>query len=625
MGDFRVRQIHDDYDRSNMYHHILDDIEAFEIMIRDKMFTGGPIHIGAEQELCLVDRQFEPATIALDFLDKINDDHYTNELALFNLEINCDPYPLKDRYFSKMQACLEELLKKGYALADGMDADILLAGILPTLKFRHLQFDFMTPERRYQTLSQELFKMRGHNFDIYLQGTDELIMSLDTVLFEACNTSFQTHLQIHPEEFVDKHNWAQMISGPVLSTVVNSPLVFGKELWHETRIALFKQSLDTRSSSKFLRQRLPRVYFGNRWIKESAADLWKNDVCRFPLILTSDDFKHSTSLLKEGHIPKLRAIRLHNGTTYTWNRLCFGHSDKEPHLRIECRYIPAGPTVTDEFANFAFWIGLMNNQEKYGRDFWKNTDFKVAKTNFIKAARTGFNTVFYWFGKNITAKQLILDELLEMAYDGLVDSGVHVDEAKKYLSVIEKRTQWELTGSEWILKAHRDLVPRFGEVTAQKTIVKQSLEYQKNNIPLHDWEPVKSNIYRIDIDEELVEEHMSTDIFCVSTYDSIELTRQILEWNNIRHLPVESDDGDLIGMITDGIVERVEQMNEDKVQFAGQVMIVNPVTIQSEATLAEARALMQDHDISGLPVVFGKKLVGIITNKDIHPRRKDIS
>jgi len=393
MGDFRVRKINDDYDRSNMYNFALDDIEAFEIMLREKMFAADDIHIGAEQELCLVDQQFDPATRALDILDRIDDDHFTNELALFNLEINVDPYPLKGHSFSNMESDLLSLLAKGKKLAKTMDTGILMAGILPTLKFRHLQFDYMTPIKRYQTLSQSLFDLRGQNFEIYLQGTDELIMSLSSVLFEACNTSFQTHLQIDPDKFVDKHNWAQMIAGPVLATSVNSPILFGNELWHETRVALFKQSLDTRSSAKLMRRKLPRVYFGNRWIKESPADLWKNDIMRFPLILTSDDFELSTEKLKKGHIPELRGIRLHNGTTYTWNRLCYGFSKSQPHLRIECRYIPAGPSVADEFANFAFWIGLMNNNHAYGHDFWKNTEFKIAKSNFIKAARTGFSTV----------------------------------------------------------------------------------------------------------------------------------------------------------------------------------------------------------------------------------------
>lgn len=615
MGDFRVRNITDDYDRNNMYHHALDDIEAFDLLLKEKMFVQAPVHIGAEQELCLVDKEFEPHTKALEILDKIEDERYTNELALFNLEINADPKLLNASCFSDMENELAALIKMGRKVAWTEGAHILKAGILPTLAYRHLQFEYMTPIKRYQTLSNTLFDLRGQNFEIYLQGTDELLMSLSSVLFEACNTSFQTHLQIDPDNFVNMHNWAQMIAGPVLSTSVNSPLLFGNELWHETRIALFKQSLDTRSSTKFLRRKLPRVYFGNGWIKNSPADLWKNDIMRFPLILTSDDFKKSTQLLKNGEIPELRAIRLHNGTTYTWNRMCFGHSKKQPHLRIECRYLPSGPSLKDEIANFAFWIGLMSCPDR-DQEFWKDLDFRTAKNNFIKAARTGINTIFNWYGEMIPANKLILEKLLPMAESGLKKYGVDDIDIKQYLGIIEKRTEKNVTGSEWLVHNHRKLTSTYGETLVQKSLVKKSLEYQVNNIPVHEWENLKDNIFIVNEKEERVEEYMSRDIFSVHEYDSIELVKKILSWNNIHHLPVEGKNGDLVGLITDGIVERLDSLKEQNINFASQVMILNPVTIAAYESLDTAKQCMKDHNLKGLPVVYKKKLVGIITDKD---------
>jgi len=598
-----------------MYHHALDDIEAFDLLLKEKMFVQAPVHIGAEQELCLVDKEFEPHTKALEILDKIEDERYTNELALFNLEINADPKLLNASCFSDMENELAALIKMGRKVAWTEGAHILKAGILPTLAYRHLQFEYMTPIKRYQTLSNTLFDLRGQNFEIYLQGTDELLMSLSSVLFEACNTSFQTHLQIDPDNFVNMHNWAQMIAGPVLSTSVNSPLLFGNELWHETRIALFKQSLDTRSSTKFLRRKLPRVYFGNGWIKNSPADLWKNDIMRFPLILTSDDFKKSTQLLKNGEIPELRAIRLHNGTTYTWNRMCFGHSKKQPHLRIECRYLPSGPSLKDEIANFAFWIGLMSCPDR-DQEFWKDLDFRTAKNNFIKAARTGINTIFNWYGEMIPANKLILEKLLPMAESGLKKYGVDDIDIKQYLGIIEKRTEKNVTGSEWLVHNHRKLTSTYGETLVQKSLVKKSLEYQVNNIPVHEWENLKDNIFIVNEKEERVEEYMSRDIFSVHEYDSIELVKKILSWNNIHHLPVEGKNGDLVGLITDGIVERLDSLKEQNINFASQVMILNPVTIAAYESLDTAKQCMKDHNLKGLPVVYKKKLVGIITDKD---------
>ena len=248
MGDFRVRKITDAEDRRKMYQNVLADVEAFERMLKEDMFEKNPLHIGAEQELCLVNHDFEPSMKALDLLDEIEDEHYTNELALFNLEINLDPFQLHNNCFSEMEKQLFELLDKGKKIATQHQAHILMAGILPTLKYRHLQFENMTPIQRYQTLSTKLSELRGAKFEIYMQGVDEVILSLGSVLFEACNTSFQLHLQMRPEDFVNQHNWSQMISGPVLSACVNSPMLFGNELWAESRIALFKQSLDTRSS-----------------------------------------------------------------------------------------------------------------------------------------------------------------------------------------------------------------------------------------------------------------------------------------------------------------------------------------------------------------------------------------
>ena len=617
MGDFHVRKIVDKHDRRKMYQHALNDIEAFELMLKEKMFEDGDPWIGAEQELCIVDKHYDPATSALQLLEKIADEHYTNELALFNLEINLDPLPLGGACFSRMEKALIDLMQKGYKLAKKQNEHILMTGILPTLKYHHLHPDYMTPIERYQTLSDALSAIRGSKFEVYMQGVDDLIMSLGSILFEACNTSFQLHLQIKPDEFVNQHNWSQMIAGPVLSACVNSPLLFGNELWAETRIALFKQSLDTRSAQKFLRMSLPRVYFGRGWLKESPAELWKNDIMRFPLILTSDDLSDSKDALKSGEIPGLRGIRLHNGTTYTWNRMCYGFSKNKPHLRIECRYLPAGPSAIDEIANFAFWIGLMRCEPEGGVAFWKNQSFKSANNNFLRAARYGLNTVFDWYGKNIPAKQLILEQLLPMARQGLKDAGVVAADIDKYLSVIEKRVTAETTGSDWTIRNFRLLSKHYGEVIAEKELVRKTLKYQKENTPLHEWKDIKIKEYQIAEKNPTVAQLMSTDIFSVHENDSVELVKSILNWNKIHHLPVENLDGDLIGLITDGTVERLEQEGAELCCFAKDIMLTDLVTIQSQDTMEKAKSVFEEFGLSGLPVTYDNKLVGMLTLTDL--------
>jgi len=617
MGDFKVRPISDKSDRHKMYKYALKDIEAFESMWRDNDFVQTPIKIGAEQELCLVNKNLEPSKSALKLLDDINDPHYTNELGLYNLEINLDPIKLKNSCFSKIENDLLLLLKKGKEKAKNINEQILMAGILPTINPEHLHFDYMTPIPRYKTLSEMLYNIRGGSFEIYLQGVDDLIASLGSVLFEACNTSFQLHLQIKPREFVDKFNWSQMIAGPALSACTNSPLLFGRELWAESRIALFKQSLDTRNSKNHLRKKIPRVYFGEKWLKDSPVNLWKNELMRFPLLLTSDDLVDSTIDLEKGKVPELRAIRLHNGTTYTWNRLCYGPG-KKAHLRIECRYLPAGPTVLDEIANFAFWVGLMNAIPENWTKNVEEIPFKSVKANFISAARTGLKSVHTWFGKSIPAKKLILETLLPMAKSGLEKCAINDKDIKKYLGVIEKRISSEQTGSEWIINNYRHNIKNSN--TAKQDLVSEMLYYQNMNIPVHEWgsqnvHPETKYSNSDDLTQK-VSHLMSTDIFTVNEDASLDFVTRIMKWNKIHHLPVENHKGQLIGIITDGIIKK-SNLEKNVHQYASDIMLTKLVTVKRDDSITELKYILAKHNLTGVPVVHEKKLIGLITTNDL--------
>lgn len=622
MGDFNIRPIRDNRDRAKMYAHAINDISAFESLLSQEGFVSGAPKIGLEQELCIVDNQLEPAKAALDILDDLKLREYTNELALFNLEINGDPLDLKDKCFSQAEQNLLELLKTGISKANDRNLQLLLCGILPTLQYRHLAFSYMTPIQRYQVLSKMLADIRGDQFEIYLQGVDELIMSLESVLFEACNTSFQLHLQIAPKDFIRKYNWSQMIAGPVLAACTNSPLLFGRELWAETRIALFKQSLDTRSSRNHLRKKLPRVYFGHDWLRQSPADLWKNELMRFPLLLTSDDFQDPMQVLREGKTPNLRAIRLHNGTTYTWNRLCYGPQGDKPHLRIECRYLPAGPTVADEIANFAFWVGLMEGQPEERHDFWQATDFRLAKDNFIRAARTGLASVIDWFDGPEPAQQLILEKLLPIAQSGLEKAGVDAKDIGYYLGIIDQRIRKQQTGSNWQIQTFRKLTRERNKSLALKAMSQQMIQYQLSNTPVGEWDsPGKQNnqsFKPVSLQSStLVEDIMSTDIFIVHEEDSLQFVDQMMQWKNIHHVPVEDMRGNLIGMITDGLITRLEAVLDKQQVLAKDIMITEVITADAKDSLEKAGMVLQEHQLSCLPIVYQGKMVGILTEKDI--------
>lgn len=626
MGDLNVRPIKDKNDRLKMYSHALQDLRVFQKMWDERKFEEENIKVGAEQELCIVDNEFQPSKSGIQLLDSITDPHYTNELGLYNLEVNLDPEKLEYNCFSSIEEKLIYLLDRGRVAADRIGENILMAGILPTLTKEHLNFNYMTPIPRYKTLSEMLYNIRGGEFEIYIQGVDDLIDALGSVLFEACNTSFQVHLQIKPSEFVDKFNWAQMISGPVLSACVNSPMLFGRELWAETRIALFKQSLDTRNSKNHMRKKIPRVYFGNEWLRDSPINLWKNELIRFPLILTSDDLRNTEELYANGHTPDLRAIRLHNGTTYTWNRLCYG-TGKKPHLRIECRYLPAGPSAIDEIANFAFWTGLMNNVPSEWNKKLESLQFKEVKNNFLMAARTGLNTVFDWFGEHISAQELILDKLLPLSKLGLESLNIDEQDIEKYLRVIQKRVEKEQTGSDWIVKSYRKNSKKQKANIANRALVSSMIDYQKDNVPVSEWKCQSFHrIYQSTKEKNniRVKHLMATDLYSVSQETSLELIKSIFDWKKIRHLPIENNKGEVVGLITDGMISKAARTNPNA-QFAEDLMLTDVIFANKEMEINEFKQYLKKINLKGLPVCYHKKLIGMITETDINNYEKYLS
>jgi len=229
---------------------ILYDTKVMERMLMESLFETSPIRIGAEQEFNLVDDHFRPVPINIDILKKLKDEQFTTELALFNMEANVPPIVFKGACLSKMHNKINSLLKRAEKAAKSFGADIVLTGILPTVRKFDMGMHHLTPYDRYKALIKGLQRMRGSSVELNIQGIDELITKHDSPLMEACNTGFQVHLQTKPEEFAAKYNMAQAICGPAMACATYSPLLFRKRLWHETRIAVFQQSVDTRMRAK---------------------------------------------------------------------------------------------------------------------------------------------------------------------------------------------------------------------------------------------------------------------------------------------------------------------------------------------------------------------------------------
>ncbi len=608
---------------------LLNDVRALEMMQSQGLFETGIRRIGAEQEFCVVDGNFRPSMRGPEILDAINERHFTTEVARYTLEINLDPLDLCGNAFSQMEKQLNELLAYAEQIANKFGDRIVLAGILPSIGMSELDSRFMTPAPRYQKLEQRIRELRGGgDIELAIQGVDDLMMRHDNILFEACNTSFQVHLQIDPDQFVDQYNWAQAISGPVLALATNSPLLFGRELWAETRIALFQQSVDTRSRDSGLRQRQARVYFGNRWLRHNLAEIFQEDIARYPLFL-SKDVEDSIEVLKRGEVPRLPALALHNGTIWKWNRPCFGSNGRIAHLRLENRYLPAGPTTIDEIANAAFWVGLMCGMPDEYRQIWTRMEFLEAKDNFLKAAQHGLDVELSWLGVTKNARSMIIEDLLPIAQAGLEKNGVDSSDIDRLLGVIEHRVVRRMTGSKWLKQSLRAADPSMELLQKQTALTEAYWRNQKSGKPVADWRVLPLTAVQSDsILDERVDLLMATDLITVSENDLLEMVQRIMEWRNIRHIPVENENGEISGIITSNDLDRFCRDHHCKdvceiwtpkgsELMVGQIVVRNPVCIPPETTASEARRIMMERGIGCLPVVKGKKLIGLLTKQDV--------
>ncbi len=428
MGDKKVTSEYDDAQMRIFTLGVLNDLQAFQQMLDSGLFEENVRRIGAEQELFLVDSAMRPAPLVTEIIEDAKDGRLTTEIGRFNLEANLTPRPFSGDCLRLMEDELNEILGVVRKAAGKFDASVVLAGILPTIQLSDLTHDNLTPNPRYHEIDRVVTMLHGGDRNIQIKGLDELHLTLQDTFIEFCNTSFQVHLQVGARDFVRYYNWAQAIAAPVLASAVNSPILLSHRLWHETRLALFQHAIDTRSHVHKERNQPPRVNFGERWVEDSIIEVLREDAIRFRILLTQAVEENSMETLAKGGIPQLAAWRLHNGTIWRWNRPCYGIVDGRPGLRIEARYLPAGPSVIDEMANAAFFLGLMTELPEEFGDITKYMSFDDAKNNFFNAARYGLNGQIRGIdGKSRRVGRIIIEELLPRATRGLIRAGL--DEA----------------------------------------------------------------------------------------------------------------------------------------------------------------------------------------------------
>jgi CBS domain-containing protein/gamma-glutamylcysteine synthetase len=629
MGESKVKIVRDKKQMQNFVRQLLHDVRALEYMLDNDWFESDIVRIGAEQEMCLVDKDtFKPACINMQALEQMKEwDWVGTELAQFNLETNLTPLEFTGNCLSELDRENTEGLNKIRGVVKNFNAEVVLTGILPTLRKFDLDLSNLTPKPRYLALMESIkeHSLRGdEQFELRLDGIDELHIRHDSPLLEACNTSFQVHLQVAPKDFVKMYNIAQTLLAPMISIAANSPIVFGRRLWHETRIALFQQSLDTRTSSEHLRERSPRVSFGKDWLNESILEIYKEDIARFRVLLGDNIEEDSLETIAKNEVPKLRALQIHNSTVYRWNRPCYGISENgKPHLRIECRVLPAGPSVIDSTANAAFWLGLMIGFADEYEDIREHISFEDVRDNFDKAAKFGFDTKYTWFNdEKISPKDLILDKLLPIAKKGLRLRGVDEADISKYMDIIEERAKKHMTGARWQLRAFTKLVKEVTVDEAVTTMTSAIIKNQWQQKPVHTWDLPSPDVLETYHPSKLkVAEFMQTDLFTVQKDDIIEFVAEMMDWRKIRYMPVEDAQGNLVGLVTSRLLLRHfvthNRLKEKNQKLVKDIMIEIPVTVSPDANLVEALNLMRDSEIGCLPVVNkDNSLIGIITEMD---------
>lgn len=604
---------------------LLRDLQALQRILADGLIESGVRRFGAEQEMFLVNQAWRPAPVAVEVLDDLDDDPFTTELARFNLEANLSPRVLEGACFSAMHAELDALVERVRDAARRQKAEVVLTGILPTLGKSDLSIENITPRARYYALNETMLAAGGGAFRLRIRGTDELMIEHDSVMLESCNTSCQVHLQVTADEFAHFYNVAQAVTGPVLAASANSPLLFGRRLWAETRIALFQQSLDTRGADLHMREMSPRVRFGGSWLKSAVTELYQDDIATFRVLLARKVDEDPLAVLDQGGVPELQALQLYNSTVYRWNRPCYGVGGGKPHLRIECRALPAGPTTLDEMANAVLWIGAVLGIAKSTPDFTERMEFDDAKANFLAASRLGLNAGMSWLdGESAPASRIILERLLPAAEEGLAAYPVEPEEVEKYLGVVRRRVEAGVTGASWALRSMSKLKGAGTKGEQLAALTAATVRQQAEGTPVAEWGPAelheaggwKYNYLR-------VEQYMTTSLTTVNQDELVELVAYLMDLRQVRHVLIEDRDHRLVGIVSYRSVLRL--MAEGRTQAEADstpvsaVMERDPVTVVPETPTLEAIRKMRKHKVSALPVVRAGQLVGLVSETDFMP------
>ncbi|MGH3098145.1 MAG: glutamate-cysteine ligase family protein [Streptosporangiales bacterium] len=464
-------------------------LDVLARMLSDFRFEQERPLTGLEIELNLVDTDYAPAMRNDQVLELIENPAFQTELGQFNLETNLMPRRIAGAGLASYEEDVRATLDVADDRAVKADSHLVMVGILPTLRQGDCGSETFSDSPRYRLLNEQILAARGEDVEINIAGADHLRMRSDTIMPEAACTSVQLHLQTSPDTFADYWNAAQAIASLQLAVGANSPFLFGRQLWQETRIALFEQAIDTRPEELRAQGVRPRVWFGERWAT-SIFDLFEENVRYFPALLPILEEEDPVEVLARGATPQLAELCLHNGTIYRWNRPVYDVVDGRPHLRVENRVLPAGPTTIDVVANAAFYFGLVAHLAEADRPIWSQMPLRTAAENLHAAARHGIDAKVYWPGVGeIFATELVLRRLLPRAAAGLDSWGVDPSDRDRLLGVIERRCVAGRNGASWQVETVRRLERdrNLDRPAALREMLRAYCEHMRSGDPVHTW------------------------------------------------------------------------------------------------------------------------------------------
>lgn len=470
MGDEIPKSNFTEEDFAAFDRRLREETDLLETWFEDRKFYSGASEGGSELEAWLIDSEGRPAAQNTEFLASLGDPMVVPELSRFNVEFNTRPEVLRADALDRMETSLKNAWAGASAHAQTRGLDLMMIGILPTVREQDLTVENMSDLERFKAINEQIFRMReGKAIALDIEGREKLSAVHYDAMLEAAATSFQIHLKINQDKAVRTFNASKLVSAPLVAIAANSPFLFGRDLWAETRIPLFEQAISVDEWDY-----AERVTFGVRFVDRCLSEVFVANRQRYEALLPA---------IMDVPIEQMAHLKLHNGTIWRWNRALLGNeADGTPHLRIEQRVVPAGPTIHDCMANAAFYFGVVEMLANSEEPLEAEMPFRHARNNFYACAKDGLDARIVWRNhQRASVRDVILKELAPLAREGLTRLEIHPDSIDRFIATIEARARTGRTGTAW----QRAFAATHGKDMAALT--QAYLECQKSGQPVHEW------------------------------------------------------------------------------------------------------------------------------------------